>query len=286
MFKRMILLLLACMPMMGVMEAATGTTRSAPPSIKVLLVHDKPGVVLEVKGKYSIYDPLKNSHISTRFIGKRKYIQALRDGLQWGEAFPGIYQILILPESADTTTLVDGIEYKGALYVYDVAGQISVVNAVDIEDYINTLLSAQQKEPLPAEVLASIAIAARTNAYYLSANPKTQYWAVEATQVGYQGHVLTTRNSPLEQAINSSRYMIMSQTDSDQEMVMPFPAFWGLGTKPANPQTVVEAKLSLKDAVAMANKGDHAAQILDKAFPNTTLMLMYTLAPPKLSAER
>lgn len=286
MFIRMMLLLLAYLPMMGVLDAATGTTRSAPPSIRVLLAHDKPGAVLEVKGKYSIYDPLTNSHISTRFIGKRKYLQALRDGLQWGEAFPGVYQILIMPESEDTTTLVDGIEYKGAIYVYDVAGMISIVNAVDIEDYINTQLTAQSRDALPDEALAALAITARTNAYYLSTNPKSQYWAVDATQVGYQGHAITSRNSPVEKAINSTRYMIMSQSSSNEDMAMPFPAIWANGSKPANPQTVVESKIPFNDAVAMAKKGDHAAQILGKAFPDTTIMLMYYLAPPRLTAER
>ncbi|MFN4174410.1 MAG: hypothetical protein ACK4HV_04830, partial [Parachlamydiaceae bacterium] len=63
-----------------------------PATIKVLVAQNKPGIVLEVRGKYKIYDPNTMEHISTRFIGKRKFLQPLSNGIKWGEEFPGIYQ--------------------------------------------------------------------------------------------------------------------------------------------------------------------------------------------------
>ncbi len=147
------------------------TEKPVPPTIKVLVTHDKPGVVLEVKGKYKIYDPHQNMYISTRFIGKRKFIQAISDGLKWGEEFPGIHQIRIVPDDPNTTTLVDGIEYKGSIFVYDIGGTISVVNEIDIEDYLKSILEPQFDDNLLPETFASIAITARTNAYYQASWP-------------------------------------------------------------------------------------------------------------------
>src|SRR5437588_276475 len=94
------------------------------PSIKVLLDHNRPGVVVEVKGEYKLYDPRTNEHMSTRFIGKRKYFQALKDGLQWGEEFPGLHQIKIEPSTAATTIIADGLEYRGSIYLYGIEGRL------------------------------------------------------------------------------------------------------------------------------------------------------------------
>ena len=43
--------------------------------------------------------------------------------------------------------------------------------------------------------------------------------------------------------------------------------------------------ISLVDAEDMAKHGEHAAQILSKAFPGMTLMLMYSEVPPKIAAR-
>ena len=56
----------------------------APPAVNVLVIHDQPSIMLEVKGKYQLYDPHDESHISTRFLGKSKPIEAMSGGLRWG----------------------------------------------------------------------------------------------------------------------------------------------------------------------------------------------------------
>src|SRR5262249_11555913 len=145
------------------------------------------GVVLEVKGKYKIFDPHTKEHISTRYTGKRKFIQAVSDGLKWGEEFPGVHQLLVTPDGPDVTIIVDGIEYHGPVYVYDIGGTISVVNQVPVEEYVSSILSQHYREPLSPETLAAIAIAARTSAYYSAENPKSDYWSIDAQQMGYQG---------------------------------------------------------------------------------------------------
>lgn len=276
MLLRIIVLLLAWMPIATSVEGSlwssliggeTAPKPNLPRMIRVLIIHDQPGVVLETKGKYKLYDPNDNSHISTRFIGKRRYIQALRDGIRWGEEFPGIYQLAIVPESQATTTVVDGVEYRGSIYVYDIGGTISIVNEVYVEDYLQSILAPQYRDPsTPEELLAAIAIAARTTAYYQTYHPGNKYWDIDGRKVGYQGYAAANLDTPIERVIEATRYLIMSKS-SDKAAPEPFLAQLG--------QTAANAQISFEGAQEMSKKGDNAAQILAQAFPGNSLLLVH-----------
>ncbi len=81
-------------------------------------------------------------------------------------------------------------------------------------------MTAQFSSELDDEVMDSIAITARTNAYYLiSRNPVTQ-WHVDAKEVGYQGYAVTLQNLHVDRAINNTRHMILTYHG------VPFPATW------------------------------------------------------------
>lgn len=253
-----------------------------PPTIKVLLVHDQPGAVIEVKGKYSLYNPLTKEHISSRYAGKRKFMQPIHDGLKWHEEFPGICQLLIVPENESVTTMVNGIEYQGSIYVYDIGGSLSVVNEVLIENFLNSLLTPQFTETLSKETLAAIAIAARTNAYHQALNSKTPYWAIDGRKIGYEGFAVPSRSNGVNLAIQSTAYMVATKTDSSGQ-TSPFAAQWGSGTggQPVNDQ-VVFSRISLYDAEQRAQKGDDAVKILAQAFPGAKIELMRCVLPAKL----
>ena len=239
-------------------------------TIKVLLVHDKPGVMVEVKGKYRIFDPNTNKYLTTRFLGKRKLIQAIRDGIKWGEEFPGIHQLLIVPGNEETTTLVDGIEYRGLVYVYDIGGAISVVNEIDYDDYLNSLITNKLKRELPKEALAAYVIAERTLALYRTMHAPSPYWAVRGDWVGYQGIAIINPKSFLAEVIAETRNMVMSEEDSFQG-IKPFPSVWKKESE--SPDGVV-AKIDLNQADSLARSGRNASQILKKAFPNCSMKLM------------
>lgn len=253
--------------------------RPAPPQINVLVVHDVEGADLEVKGKYSLYDPFKREYMSTRLAGKRRVMQTMSDGLKWGEAFPGLYQLQIKPEDSDTTIFVDNRPYKGITYIYDIGGTISIVNQVSVEGYVRSILSQHERMRLHPETWAALAIAARTNAYFQAANPKNIHWAVDAQKVGYPG-IVRLQNPDLEQTVEGTRYMIMSQTGVYEKTVTPFPLQFG----PVNPggsyKGIINAKISLEEADQLAREGEHAAQILGRAFPGTTIMLIQNSNTP------
>ncbi len=244
------------------------TTLKPNDSLKILVVHDKPGVVLEVKGKYQIFDPNTNSQMGKGYIGKRKYIQPLNDGLKWGEEFPGVFQIMIMPDDKSTTTVVDGIEYKGRVYVYDIGGSLSIVNDISFDEYAKTILSSQLQQPLPEEALAALAITARTNAYYMKQKAKSDFWDVEGKQIAYQGYALSNPSNLIEQAVRATHNMVMSAASS------PFLAQWDIVAANIPNASPTDSKITVDQAAMFAHQGEHAAQILKKAFPNAQVDLI------------
>lgn len=240
--------------------------RTAPQMVKVLVVHDQPGAVLEVKGKYKIYDPNTDSFLSTRFLGKRKFIQTLSGGLKWGEEFPGMHQLKIVPDDVRTATLIDGVEYKGSLYIYDIGGSISIVNEIPVEEYLKQLLVPQFDQKIPYEAAAAVAIAARTNTWYSMQNSPSQFFAVDAAQVGYHGVTTDLPDNGIAAAINETRNMILVKNGA------VFPAEWGSAAGGSNGvERPTFSRITIYDAEKLASRGDHAAQILAQAFPESSV---------------
>ena len=226
-------------------------------------------MILEVKGKYKIYDPNTTSHMGKGYTGKRKYIQPLSDGLKWGEEFPGVFQIMVMPDDKSTTTIVDGIEYKGRIYVYDIGGSLSIVNEISFDEYVKTVLSSKLQQPLPEEALAALAITARTNAYFIKQNSRSDFWDIEAKQIGYQGYATSNPSSLIEQAVKATHDMVMSASTT------PFMAQWDIVDAASLPNTKpIDSQISLDQAAMFAHQGEHAAQILKKAYPNAQVDLI------------
>lgn len=244
------------------------------PSIKALVVKDQPAVILEVKGKYNIYDPRSGQLMSSRFKGKRRTLQATRQGIIWGEEFPGVHQMTIVPDDYATKISIDGVDYFGSVYIYDVGGLISVVNQVLVEDYLDSLMTPMYREEMPQELLEALAITARTNAYYLAKNSKTPYWDVDAGIVGYKGATVISSLSPIKRAIQQTQFLVLSQKGVNQWKSEPFAVQWGAFNVGKTPfDQPVYSKISIQEAINMANRGLRANVILEKAFPQTSIEL-------------
>ena len=241
-------------------------------SIKVLILHDKECADLQVTGKYSIYDPFCNKHISSRYVGKSRPLKACSDGLKWGESFPGTYQLKLVPDEKCSCIVINGNCVDGNVFIYDIGGSISIVNQLPIENYINHLLATFPECNLHPEVLAAIAIAVRTNAYYMSVYPQSNFWAVDGAALGYSSEKFAPE--AVYKAIVSTSGMIMSRTGVYDGQATPFLAQFDWVTPAVGSQNILQAKISIAEANSMAEKGAHAAQILDKAFPGMVIMLV------------
>lgn len=252
-------------------NAFVSEEKPQPPKIKVLLAHDIPAATLEVKGSYNIYDPYKSKRLATRFVPKGNRIQALSTGLKWGEEFPGVYQIEIRPDEASTVTTVNGCDYKGNIAIYDVGGSISVVNEVDLEDYLASMMPNKFNRPFAEESLSAAAIAERTHAFYTAQHSENPYWHVRAEDVGYDG-VRSERTNPLvANALTGTRYMVMSKTGIYEGVVTPFPVALVVSEKDPNFKKM--SKISIDDIDAMSRNGENAGRILSKTFPEASIAL-------------
>lgn len=258
-------------------SSLTPEVRIEPPKIRVLLSHDKPTVLIEVKGKYKIYDPRTNEQVSMNFQGKRRLMQAEEDGIRWGEEFPGIHQLVIVPDISATTIVVDGIEYQGAIYIYDVGGTLSVVNKIDVEDYLKAILSKRYPSnvALPEELLAAITIVARTASYANAQSGKTPYWDVDARKEGYGGYALARGSKNVDEAIRKTQYLALQEQEQGKG---PFLPEWNPSAGAKRYQGTTYSLISLDEAQKMAENGKNAGEILKKAFPNASLQLAYKLA--------
>ncbi|MDA4132713.1 MAG: SpoIID/LytB domain-containing protein, partial [Thaumarchaeota archaeon] len=186
----------------------------APRNIQVLLKKDASEALLEVKGAYVIFNPHDGSRVASGLLGKRFIIREMENGLKWGEEFPGIHQIYIKPKSEETTIFIDGIQYSGSVAIYGVAETINVVNDLDIESYIKSTLSSQFPSPLESEVMSSLAILARTDAYYHAIKNDRSFWHVAASDTSYSGMALVVSNSSIEKAVDNTRHLLLVQSDS------------------------------------------------------------------------
>lgn len=240
-------------------------------TVKILLAHGEKGAVIGVEGKYKIYDPNTRTIISTRTVGKTKFMQATPDGLKWAEEFPGIYQIQIIPVKSSGVLTINGVHYKGTVYVYNIAEKISIVNETTVEDYVASLLTSHVTQPIEEETLNALAIVARTHALYQAEHPRNQYWSIDANQVGFKGHAAVETTSPIVKAVAETHNLSLTLGQGD---TTHFPAQWtmaGVSSKEREP--AVFSRITLSEADTYARQGLSAPEILSKAFPGAQLQI-------------
>ena len=196
----------------------------APRNIQVLLEKDAKEALLEVKGPYQIFNPHDGSKIASGLLGKRFIIRELSAGLKWGEEFAGIHQIYINPTSKETSIFVNGIQYSGGVGIYGINGTIQIVNDVDIETYVKSILTAKFPVPLEPEVMSALAILTRTDAYYRATRNEQSFWHLAGSEVGYDGSALVVAGSPIDRAAESTRHLILVHPDNGRNL--PFATAW------------------------------------------------------------
>jgi len=190
-------------------QAAAAQKQHWPSEVKVLLGEEAGGAYLEVKGKYQVVDP----HTGVRLSGgttKCYPIEANRGGLQWGEGYPDIFQIAIVPLQDETTILVDGVEYRGQIHVYEVSGRLYIVNTLPIEEYVKCLLAVKAPgEKLEDEAVAALAIVMRSNAYNTVLRNRHSYWHVRASDVGYCGDGAGIWSDQYQRVVDQTHGMVL-----------------------------------------------------------------------------
>lgn len=232
---------------------------TAPKKIQVLLAQGATEALLEVKGPYSLFNPHDGEKIASGLLGKRFMIHAVEDGLKWGEEFPGFYQFYLQPRSEETAIFINGIQYSGSLAIFAVGNRINIVNELDIESYIKGLLSSQLSSPLESEVMAALAILARTNAYYAVSRHRDVFWHTSAAETGFQGIALIAPDSAIEKAVDATRHLILVHPTDGRSL--PFATTW---TEHSAGKTTAYQTIFRKEGLAPAAGVDAPHAALDR----------------------
>jgi SpoIID/LytB domain protein len=199
-----------------------------PATIKILLSSNNDKVDVEIKGAYRVIDPYTGELLTSGSFGRDYPIEPINNsrkvgGLKWGEEFPGIYQIAIMPDDRFATTLVNGIQYRGTILIYQVNEKINVVNEIDMDDFCKSMLSTHLGKDLSDEALAAVAISARTTAYYYLLANRNAYWHLAANEVDYQGFALTRPQHEVDQAVEKTADLVMVYPEAPENT---FSALW------------------------------------------------------------
>lgn len=196
------------------------------PTIKVFLdeIDESSPPIVEVKGSYSVYNSYNKSRLSSGIIGKNFIVQVTEDGMKWGESYPDVSQIAIVPDEPSTSIWVNGIQYKGALFFYNLQGTIKVINDLKIDDYIDAIISMQIDSPFEKAALESLVIVNRSNAYYQTQAHQEMIWHTKASYHHYIGNGVTMRGWGIEEAIAATEDLILIIPENGR--MLSFAAEW------------------------------------------------------------
>lgn len=258
---RQILLSFVCSALTCTVSAATAEAqlkeiraRFNGPSIRIQLMQDTDGALVEVKGRYNVYDPKTGKQLDTAFASSSYYMYPTTDGLKWGGEFPGVYQLLIVPDKLDTTVLVAGTEYHGIAYLYQMQHVLGAVNETSLEDFVDSLLSTHLPTTVThKEAIAAAAIALRTQAFRMMEQSENPYWDIRARDVGYRGSSVERTEAAFVEALRNTKGLIV------QSGSLPVDVKWFTGS---------DASLPAEEIQRLADEGKDARAILEKLFPN------------------
>ncbi|MFB3817448.1 MAG: SpoIID/LytB domain-containing protein [Candidatus Methylomirabilales bacterium] len=184
-------------------------------AVRVLIAEGKPSLGVASPGGLTITDTTGRRVVLQRAGGGAARLQRQRQAVFVREAGAALPVALVWPGHLPTVML-DGQAYRGRLEVHPLNGGLSVVNVVDLEDYLQGVIKDEIPPGWPTEAAKAMAIAARTYAvfslrqspgglFHLRATTASQVyggagnedprtsWAVQATR----GRILTFGGEPL-----------------------------------------------------------------------------------------
>lgn len=223
----------------------------AGPHIRVLLEKNVPSAILEAKGEFIVLDRASGEVLSSGLVGKRFVVHALQHGLRWGEEFPDVFQISVVPRHPATMLYVNGIQYRGAVSIYHSKNNlVTIVNEVPIEDYIKSTLAVEVQDSISKEAMAAIAITKRTEAFAktMVANQSKRPWDVTAQEANYFGYAVTRQKNQIDECVDWTRFMVLE-----------------------SPKEMQKRPLTFEKAQELADKGYDAKRILQSTCPSAKL---------------
>ncbi len=170
--RRNVLLSLILTTTLGiaVAVAAIDHRSSVPELVRVAIVRDSREVDLAIQGLYRIRDLSSGKVIGTGNYLVQSKVRLLEHGILVGlNVYPS--KRLIIEPARDASIIIDERPFRGQVtFIRTPDNRITVVNDINVEDYIKGILYHEVSHHWPMEALKAQAVASRTYALY-SINP-------------------------------------------------------------------------------------------------------------------
>jgi stage II sporulation protein D len=187
--------------------------------VRVLIAEGKPSLAIASPGGLTITDTTGQRVVFQRAGSAGVQLQRQRQAVLVREAGAALPVALVWPGHLPTVML-DGQAYRGRLEVHPLNGGLSVVNVVELEDYLQGVIKDEIPPGWPTEAAKAMAIAARSYALFnLRQNSGSLYHlrATTASQV-YGG--AGNEDARTTVAVQATRGQILSFAGQ------PLPAFY------------------------------------------------------------
>ena len=189
--------------------------------IRILTHENLDGVLIEIKGGYIVKNPSTDKKIDSSMFKNRCYLSSSVDGIKWGKIYKNTHQIQIIPKDDKTTFLLDGIQYRGKLSVFDISSKISLVIEIDADEYLRSILSGKfAYQAIHQTTLEALAISMRTNLYHKISTSTNPFWDIKSSDHDFRGSSMMLINPSVDAAITATKDLIMVYENR------PFPTFW------------------------------------------------------------
>lgn len=136
---------------------------SGTPVVRVAVAKDADSVKLFIAGDFKITDLIsRNTLLEDKYLAETM-LTATPSGFKIGDAEVSASAIGIEPLGG-TRAYINGRVFRGQIRVFKTEGKLTVVNAVDLEEYLYGVIRNEVSTWWPMEALKAQAIAARTYA--------------------------------------------------------------------------------------------------------------------------
>jgi stage II sporulation protein D len=192
------------------------------PTIRIKLGDDAPEAVVKVHGPFSLTDLATGRTLLAGARLDNGHFSCDQSGLLFlnGQSLPAP-RVEIVPAD-DGTVEVFGALYHGRLRIVAAHGLVRLVNAVDLEAYLPSVVGQEMYPSWHLETLKAQAVAARSYALYQmrrgGADPEFDLFATQKSQA-YPGMNSETDNS--RRAVKETRGVVLAYDDGGVERVLP-----------------------------------------------------------------
>ncbi len=154
--------------------------------VRVRIVNGTPSCSISSKGRVTIRRFSSRRGLFSGTLNDPITVKYSSKGIITGDKLYKVDGILIKPRSG-SELLVNGRTYRGAVSVHRTDRKLTVVNYVDVEDYVKGVMANEMVPSWDEEALKAQAVVARSFAIYHILRYPDRLYNIESSKIQYKG---------------------------------------------------------------------------------------------------